>query len=136
MNKVTIKDSPSLEFLSNYLSLHKSDLISDLITKFEDAEMIENGSDDWGKSVSDILQDWEVSPTGVSIIFLSSPDPSVVHHLSNLIFISLDNDCPECGAETEDVPMWEFGRKWTDKRCSHCGHEQSNEPYVYETYED
>lgn len=119
-NFTTIQQSKSLDIIAKELSVNKPVLVDTLIRRFEEAEMIENGSDDWGKTVDQIIQEWDVTPIGIAVLFLRTPMPRVVENLLQLKFVSVDEDCPECGAETTTDRTREEGKDYIETSCTHC----------------
>lgn len=123
-NYVTIKPSKELDFISNHLSTPKDVLIESLIQNFEASGMIENGSDDWGKTVQDIVDEWEITPIGLCVLFLKTPEPSIINAFMSLVFIKNEGDCPECGGILQERTWGPDPAKSSDDLvCDYCGNE-------------
>ena len=139
MTFTTLKKCDNLEYISNYIKTPIDKLSANILNFLFLNEMIEDGSQDWGKTLIDVLNENLSSPIGVATLCLKTNHPKIVEAFEKLTLFNVDySDCPECGSDLEEKTFMEFGEKWTDKACEniHCNYYENNEPHFDESYED
>lgn len=140
-----IKESDELKELAT-LSGKKPNEISDIIvSELISKKIIEDDAENWGGCVFDAISEdateaqtadcWQSIAERLNVyakkVFAIVPD---------LVLMGTD-DCPECGGEMEVIDgdykctggdgyitPYEYTAIWEEKRCTHCGHTESDEP--------
>jgi hypothetical protein len=78
-------------------------------------EMIADSSDEWGKTLEEILREESQEPEGVAIMTIRTTNPEILLAFKKLEIIGT-GDCTECGGEMEEEHEGNY-------ICTFCGHE-------------
>lgn len=134
MQYITIKKDDSLKIILDFIKKDASQFIFTTLNYLEVNEWIADASDEWGKTIGQILDESEVDSYGAAILALKTNMPTVVEAFRNLVIVGY-GDCPECGADLERFNDGNYGKEWEVERCT-CGYYASTEPAWDESYED
>ena len=134
MEFITIKKDSNLEAILDFIKKEPEQFIFNTLNYLEVNEWIADDSEEWGKTIGEILDESNVDSYGAAVLALRTNVPNVVEAFKNLIIIG-KGDCPECGADLEKFNDGNHGKEWEVERCT-CGYEKSTEPHWDESYED
>ena len=135
MEFITIKDDQNLSNVCELLDVNKDVFINDTLNYLAQNEWIFDASEEWGRTLGEILTEYAKSPLGVCILHLGTNFPGIVDSFWNLVIVG-KGDCPMCGSDLEHFEDSGFGKTWEVERCLNCSYESSTEPSYYELFED
>ena len=136
MHLTKLKECDNLKIISDSLKKNQEELSKEILNFLYVNEMTEDGSMDYGKTIKQIIDEYNglTSPIAITTLCLKTNNPKIVEAFENLTIIGLD-DCPDCGDELEKFGEGNYGKTWEVERCS-CGYYHSTEPDWDEAYED
>ena len=137
-----IKESEQLMLLASESGKTANEVSEILITESINRGIIEDTNDNWGLTIDECV-DGTTPLTAVVDVLIAAGIPNKSRYFDafcQLVVIG-NGDCPECGGEYEvtdgDYKQTggfyydsepEYTPIWEEKKCTHCGHKESNEP--------
>jgi len=135
MEFITIKRDENLSLICDHIGVSKGDFINKTLNYLNTNDWIADSSDEWEKTVGQILEEENAPLLGISILCLGSNDPIALSAFNNLKIIG-HWDCPECGGDLDYWMDGAHGEVWQNSCCNYCGYRNDNEPdfdRIYET---
>lgn len=127
MEYITIKKDSNLEAILDFIKKEPKEFIFHTLNYLEVNDWIADASDEWGKTIGEILRESNVESYGVAVLALNTNIPNVVEAFMNLVIIGR-GDCPECGGNMQERFSEPDPTKGTDDYvCDKCGHETKPE---------
>lgn len=139
---MTVKESKELQLLATVSGKTAKQVSEQVVAELIKRKIIEDINDNWGLPVSECYdRDVTVSEFAAVLDAIGVPRRSKYFDaMLELVLIGW-GDCPECGGEMEaydgDYKQTggfdydsepEYTALWEAKKCTHCGHDESNEP--------
>lgn len=135
MEYITIKRDGNLEAILDFIKKDPKEFIFHTLNYLELNDWIADASDEWGKTIGQILDESEVDSYGAAILALKTNIPTVVEAFRKLVIVG-HGDCPKCGGDLDERFYQPDPTQGTDDYvCVNCGHETKPEHHD-ESYED
>lgn len=101
MEYITIKNDESLKSILQFTDQHSSQFIFNTLNYLHLNDWIADSSDEWGKTIGEILDESIVDSYGVAILALKTNYQPIIEAFRKLSIVG-HGDCPECGGDTEE----------------------------------
>jgi hypothetical protein len=130
MTNLFLPNSTELTELSKIFKIDVEELKTKITSGLQSEEIELEEGEDAGRLLSELFDDWGFKVFEVVLKVLGRSDNQVNELFGNLYYKHVNEDCPECGCETETETDGCWGQEWEEKKCvnSNYDYSESGEP--------
>jgi len=120
-----------------YATGRNVDFIEIEILRFlEGAEIILDDQECCGKTIGELVEEASGSMIILTSTMFGCWYPGIQKLFSEIVIMSPLMDCEVCGCEVEHEEDGNYGKVWTDSKCTNCGNEYSDEWKQFAPFEN
>lgn len=139
MKYIEIKGGPELDLLSKISGMSLENIEREIFAQGEDLEILGDDQELAGKTILEILKDLDKADQlpVFSFMVFGEHKFDLVQNLGNLVLVSPENDCPQCGCEMERFTDSEFGQVYEVDRCLNpsCDYQNQTQKKIFDEWD-